>query len=96
MTRNEIIEQMVYHYQTAGTDGYGQLSTIMASNVIGINDPKQMELLQEIVEVSTYGGRFGTYKGFRPFGAFKDKQVEDRCKAAFRLNKSRIQNENNW
>ncbi len=96
MTRNEIIEQMVYHYQTEGTDRYGQLSTIMVSNVISTNDPKQMELLQEIVQVSTYGGRFGTYRGFVPFGAFKDKQVEDRCKAAFKLNKSRIQNENNW
>jgi hypothetical protein len=91
--KKEIVKKLVEYYNTANCDAYGQLKTIDIYNVV--KTEKQIEILKEIVEVSTYGYTYGTYLAFRPFGSFKDKKVEELCKNSFMQNPSR-RNMNRW
>lgn len=88
-----VIKNLVKYYNTSGCDRYGQLSTISARKIAKTDE--EMEVLKEIVQVALVGYQYGTYEGIFPWGGFKDKEVEQMCKDAFRLNDSR-KNMNNW
>lgn len=91
--RQEIEKRIVEYYRTKECDGYGQLKTIDAYDIVKNED--EMEVLKKIVNVATYGWTYGTYLGFAPFGSFKDEYVETLCKEAYMENKSRYKM-NNW
>jgi len=91
--KKEIVKNLVKYYGTANCDGYGQLKTIDVYDIIKTKE--EIEILGEIVNVCTYGDRYGTYLAFAPFGSFKDEKVENLCKAAYMQNPSR-QNMNRW
>jgi len=97
MTRKEnnksLIDRIVDYYRTCGCDRYGQLGTIPARQLAPTDG--EMEELKKIVSVSLVGYQYGTYEGIFPWGGFKDKEVERRCKEAFANNPSR-NNGNNW
>jgi hypothetical protein len=85
-TKEKIIERLVEYHRTANCDRYGQLGTIMASEIA--KTPEELNALSTIVQVQTYGGRFGTYQGFNNY-SFKDATVKEKCSEAFRENPSR-------
>ena len=58
----------------------------MASEIA--KTPEELNALSTIVQVQTYGGRFGTYQGFNRY-SFKDATVKEKCSEAFRENPSR-------
>jgi hypothetical protein len=100
--RQEVIDAMVRYYQNESTDQYGQLGCIDIYSIcksLGRDENGKKEYfleLETIVNVSTYGGRYGSYKGFMPFGCFKDKEVERWCNDAFNNNVHRSRNLNSW
>lgn len=102
--RQEVIDAMLRYYQNETTDQYGQLGCISINFLckdLGRDERGKIEEdyfreLETIVNVSTYGGRYGSYKAFMPFGSFKDKEVEMRCKEAFSNNVHRLRNLNSW
>lgn len=94
MSNNKsLIDRIVDYYRTSGCDRYGQLRTISARQLAPTDG--EMEELKKIVSVSLVGYQYGTYEGIFPWGGFKDKEVEQRCKEAFANNPSR-NNGNNW
>ena len=92
-TKNKVIEDLVKYYMTSGCDRYGQLGVISEGQIARTDEEK--EVLNEIVKVNTYGYTYGTYRGFNPWGNFKDSEVERMCQEAFQQNKGRL-NMNNW
>jgi hypothetical protein len=93
---NTIREKIVKYYRTADCDRYGQLKTIAVGNVIDYRNEEEVEYLSSVINVSTYGYQYGTYKGFSPFGAFKCAELEKECTAAFKENRNRTSNLNSW
>jgi len=93
-TQEQLKEKIVAHYQTASCDSYGQLDIISVHSIAKTEE--EVSELSNLVSVSTYGGRYGTYRAFDPWGTFKCPELESRCKAAFAKNESRIRNVNTW
>jgi hypothetical protein len=89
-------EKIVNYYLNASTDQYGQMSCIGIYCIINGNDAKQLEDLESLVYVSTYGGRFGPYKAFMPWGSFKCAKLESECKIAFKNNQNYKRNMTQW
>lgn len=88
-----IIEKLVNYYRTHSCDRYGQLKTV---DIFAIShDAEEQKTLREIVQIQTYGWKYGTYVGFSPWGCFLDKEVENLCRIAFGQNPNR-DNMNNW
>jgi hypothetical protein len=91
--RKKVIEDLIKYYRTSGCDRYGQLGVISEGQIARTDEEK--EVLNEIVNVGLYGYTYGTYRGFSPWGNFKDSEVERMCREAFQQNKGRL-NMNNW
>lgn len=93
--KNQIFEKIVDYYRNCSTNGYGEITGVICIYEI-IGNESQLSELQSLVQVSTYGGRFGTYKAFNPWGAFKCDKLKQMCNEAFKQNKNRSYNLNNW
>jgi hypothetical protein len=93
---NNIKEKLINHYRTCSCDQYGQMSTIDIFRIIDGNNPQEVEELSSLVAISTYGDRYGTYKGINPWGAFKSEDIKTKCREAFAQNENRTRNLNSW
>lgn len=93
---NNIREKLINHYRTCSCDQYGQMSTIDIFRIIDGNNPQEVEELSSLVAISTYGDRYGTYKGINPWGAFKSEDIKAQCREAFAQNENRTRNLNSW
>jgi hypothetical protein len=100
--KQEVIDAMVRYYQNQRTDQYGQLGCIDIHSMcrdLGKDADEKKEYFRElgtIVDVRLYGGRYGSYEAFMPFGCFKDKEVERQCREAFNKNEHQWRNLNRW
>ena len=93
-TIEELKQNIINHYMTASCDSYGQLSTISIGTIAKTDEQK--EALNSLINVSTYGGRYGTYKAFNPWHSFKDFELEQQCRKAFAQNENRKRNVNQY
>lgn len=83
-----LIEKMVVDYhRTCSVDGYGQVGVLRVYDVFGDKKEDVLEYANNdntLIEVSTYGGRLGTYKGFR----ITDSDLRRKCSDALRSNEN--------
>lgn len=93
---NHIKEKIVDYYRTCSTDRYGQMSVIDIFMLIDGNNQDELNELNSLMRIDTYGGRYGTYRGIHPWGAFKCTDLETECRQAFAQNKNREINLNQW
>jgi hypothetical protein len=93
-----IKESLVRYVANAWADGYGQLKTMDVYRVFGDRTKEALEYLNEdpIVRVSTYGDRYGTYQGIGGIYDIKDELTKAWCQDAWKHNKSRTRNLNQW
>lgn len=89
-------EEIVSHYRHCSTDRYGQMSVIDIFTLIDGNNQEELNELNSLMVINTYGGRYGTYKGVSPWGSFKCTELEAECRQAFAQNENRKRNENQW
>lgn len=94
--KNTIKEKLINYYRTCSCDKYGQMSTISISSIIDTKNPQELEELSSLVSISTYGSRFGTYKGINPWGSFKSDDIREECSKAFAQNEERKRNLNSY
>lgn len=89
---------MINYVANVNADGYGQLKTMDVYAVFGNRTKECLEYLEKdpIIKVSTYGGRYGTYKGIGGLNDINDDNFRMMCKEAWANNKSRIRNTNQW
>ncbi len=92
-TRDKVIKDLVNYFRNSGCDRYGQLGVISEGQIAKTEEEK--EVLNDIVNIGTYGYTYGTYRGFAPWGSFKDAEIEKMCREAFSNNPSR-NNGNHW
>jgi len=95
-TKEFIYEAMVKYYKTCYCDRYGQIGTIDVHTLFKERTNEVLEYLDtdRIINVCTYGGRFGTYKGFSPWD-INEADLKHACQIAFRNNPER-NNMNQW
>ena len=95
-TKDFIFEAMEKYYRTCGCDRYGQIGTIDIYSAFGNRTKEVIEYLEidRLITTHTFGGRFGTYKGFSPWG-INDPELKSVCQIAFKKNPSR-NNMNQW
>lgn len=95
---NQIRELMVGYVANASADRYGQLSTMDVYSVFKDRTEEVLEYLRQdpIIRVSTYGGRFGSYKGIGGIHDIQEESLRIMCEDAWKNNKNRIRNLNQW
>lgn len=83
-----LIEQMVVDYhKNCSVDGYGQVGTLRMYSVFNDKMDDVLEYAKNdntLIEVSTYGGRLGTFKGFQ----ITDSDLRKKCSDALRSNEN--------
>lgn len=83
-----LIEKMVVDYhKTCSVDGYGQVGTLRVYSVFKDKMDDVLEYANNdntLIEVSTYGGRLGTWKGFQ----ITDSDLRRKCSDALRSNEN--------
>lgn len=89
---------MVGYVSNASADRYGQLNTMDVYSVFKDRTEEVIEYLREdpIIKVSTYGGRYGSYKGIGGIHDIQDESLRTMCEDAWKNNKNRIRNLNQW
>ena len=91
-----LIEQMVVDYhKNCSVDGYGQVGTLRVYSVFNDKMDDVLEYAKNdntLIEVSTYGGRLGTFKGFQ----ITDSDLRRKCSDALRSNENRKQAMTTW
>lgn len=93
-----IRESMVDYITNASADGYGQLKTMDVYSVFKDRTEEALEYLKQdpMIKVNTYGWRYGTYKGIGGIYDIKDESLRLTCEVAWKNNKNRIRNLNQW
>ena len=85
---NNLIEQMVVDYhKTCSVDKYGQVGVLRVYDVFGDKKEDVLEYAKNdntLIEVSTYGGSLGTWKGFQ----ITDSDLRRKCSDALRSNEN--------
>jgi hypothetical protein len=85
--KNLIKEKLVNHHLRCSVDKYGQMSALDFYQIFQKEDgDKIIEYLngnKGILNLCTYGGRFGTYKGI---AEILDPNIKNECKEAFAKN----------
>lgn len=83
-----LIEQMVVDYhKTCSVDRYGQVGVLRVYDVFKDKKEDVLEYAKNdntLIEVSTYGGRLGTWKGFQ----ITDSDLRRKCSDALRSNEN--------
>jgi hypothetical protein len=80
MDTNQFIEsQLIDYFRKCKTDRYGQVG-IIPLRVFGerVDEVKQYLKLNPILQISLYGGSFGTYYGISAWGIL-DKELYIKC-----------------
>lgn len=79
-----IKEKLVNHHAKCGVDRYGQMSALDFYQIFGREDgAKVFNYVCEnkgILELCTYGGRYGTYTGI---SKIVDTEIKSACNEAF-------------
>jgi hypothetical protein len=96
--REYIFNEMNAYVAMCSADRYGQLSTMDVYSVFKSRTDEVLEYLKQdpMIRVSTYGGRFGSYKGIGGLHDIQDEEMREACKWTWARNKSRLQNQNQW
>lgn len=96
--KKEIAKSLIDYVTNANADQYGQLKTMDVYAVFGEKTDEVLEYLKKdpIVKVSTYGWRYGTYKGIGSINDIQDESLRQCCLIAWNDNKSRTRNLNQW
>lgn len=83
--RNLIEQKLVTYHATCSVDRYGQVGTLKLSSVFADDMQDVLDYVEHddsLIQVSTYGGSLGTYKGLQ----IVDQDIRDRCREALRSN----------
>jgi hypothetical protein len=83
--KNLIEEMVVDYHKNCSVDGYGQVGTLRVYSVFKDKMDDVLEYAKNdntLIEVSTYGGRLGTFKGFQ----ITDSNLRKKCSEALRSN----------
>lgn len=78
----EFIEQkLVEYFKNCPVDKYGQVSVISPYGLFGDKVEEVFEYIKtdKVIQVTTYGGRFGAYKGISPKYDILDEWLRKRC-----------------
>ena len=96
--REFIFNEMNAYLAMCSADGYGQLKTMDVYSVFKDRTDEVLEYLEHdpMVKVSTYGGRFGSYKGIGGLHDIQDEEMRDACECTWKHNKNRLRNLNQW
>lgn len=93
--RNVIEEMVVDYHKNCGVDRYGQVGVLRVYDVFGDKKDDVLEYAKNdntLIEVSTYGGRLGTWKGFQ----ITDSDLRRKCSDALRSNENYKQSMTNY
>lgn len=93
--RNVIEEMVVDYHKNCSVDRYGQVGVLRVYDVFGDKKEDVLEYANNdntLIEVSTYGGRLGTFKGFQ----ITDSDLRRKCIDALRSNENRRQALRSW
>ena len=93
--KNLIEEMVVDYHKNCSVDGYGQVGTLRMYSVFNDKMDDVLEYAKNdntLIEVSTYGGRLGTFKGFQ----ITDSDLRRKCSDALRSNENRKQAMTTW
>jgi hypothetical protein len=77
---NLIREKLIKYHETCSVDGYGQVGVIRFNEVFDRSLMDSMEDYGYLINLSTYGGRSGTFKGVE----IVDPRLRDDCRQALR------------
>lgn len=90
--REFIEEKMVQYFKNCSVDRYGQVKVADPYSVFKDKTEEVLEYLKtdRLISVKTYGGQFGTYKGFSLTYDVSDKALRDKCYAILNDNKNYI------
>lgn len=91
---NTIKEKLIEYYRTSECNRDGELDTIVASKIAKTD--KELDQLRELVFVGNHGGYIGRYRGFFPWGDFRDIDTEEQCMRAFQENTNRHKPKRPW
>jgi len=83
--KNLIEEMVVDYHKNCSVDGYGQVGTLRVYSVFKDKMEDVLEYAKNentLIEISTYGGRLGTFKGFQ----ITDSNLRKKCSEALRSN----------
>ena len=82
--REFIEEKLVEHFKKCPVDKYGQMSVMSPYGLFGDKVEEVFEYIKtdKIIKVTTYGGRFGAYKGISPVYDILDEGLRRRCTQA--------------
>ena len=85
-----IEEKMVQYFKNCSVDRYGQVRVVSPSEVFDNKTNEVLEYLKtdRMIEVRTYGGRFGTYQGFSLSYDVIDEQLRRKCYDILKENKN--------
>ena len=88
--KNLIEEMMIQYFKKCSVDKYGQVGVIQPSSVFKEKTEEILEYIKSdnIISISTYGGRFGTYKGFFLEYGVHDEDIKRKCYDALKENES--------
>jgi hypothetical protein len=98
-TRKYIRECVALYFKETTTDQYGQVKVIDVHFLFGKRTEECLEYLREnkkLLEVSTYGWRYGTYQGINPTSGILDKRLRGRCDRALSKNRNYIRVMTTW
>ena len=93
--KNLIEEMVVDYHKNCSVDRYGQVGTLRVYSVFKDNMDDVLEYAKNdntLIEVSTYGGSLGTWKGFQ----ITDSDLRRKCSDALRSNENRKQAMTTW
>jgi hypothetical protein len=96
--REYIFNEMNAYVAMCSADRYGQLSTMDVYSVFKSRTDEVLEYLKQdpMIRVSTYGGRFGSYKGIGGIHDIQDEEMRKACEWTWARNKNRLRNLNQW
>jgi hypothetical protein len=97
-TKEFIYESMVNYLKTCYSGAYGQLNTIDVYSVFKDRTDEVVKYLQEtnMIRTSSYGGRFGSYRGIGGLHDIQDAKLRKMCEEAWQNNSDRKRSLNSW
>lgn len=96
--RELIFNEMNAYLATCSADQYGQHGVIDVYSVFRGQTEDVLKYLEHdpMIKVSTYGGRFGSYKGIGGIYDIQDEEMRKACEWTWKHNKNRLRNLNQW
>ena len=94
--RDLIKQKLVDHHANCGVDRYGQKRALDFYSIFQLEGDNVLEYLKEnknILQLCTYGGSLGTYKGINEI---LDAEIKAECNKAFYINPNRKQAMTSW